>query len=149
VSADFMSGYGLEPADVAESVTRCVATGVAGLSIEDGTGDPTSPLYNLPIAVERVRAARKAIDLATTCSSQQEPSATTSAIRIRSANQCDVCRHTRRPARMSRWTIEPILQESDWNKSEAARRLGLTRTQLYERLRRYGLDDHAANVALA
>ena len=62
VSADFMSGYGLEPEDVAESVARCVATGVAGLSIEDATGDPTSPLYELPIAVERVRAARQAID---------------------------------------------------------------------------------------
>ena len=62
VSADFMSGYGLEPKDVAESVTRCIATGVAGLSIEDSTGDPTSPLYDLPIAVERVRAARQAID---------------------------------------------------------------------------------------
>ncbi len=62
VSADFMSGYGLEPEDVAESVTRCVATGVAGLSIEDSTGDPTSPLYDLPIAVERVRAGRRAID---------------------------------------------------------------------------------------
>ena len=53
---------GLKPEDVAESVTRCVATGVAGLSIEDSTGDPTSPLYELPIAVERVRAARQAID---------------------------------------------------------------------------------------
>jgi 2-methylisocitrate lyase-like PEP mutase family enzyme len=62
VSADFMSGYGLEPEDVAESVAQCVATGVAGLSIEDATGDPTSPLYELPIAVERVRAARRAID---------------------------------------------------------------------------------------
>jgi 2-methylisocitrate lyase-like PEP mutase family enzyme len=62
VTADFMSGYGLEPEDVAESVARCVATGVAGLSIEDATGDPTSPLYELPIAVERVRAARQAID---------------------------------------------------------------------------------------
>jgi 2-methylisocitrate lyase-like PEP mutase family enzyme len=62
VSADFMSGYGPEPEDVAESVTQCVATGVAGLSIEDATGDPTSPLYELPIAVERVRAARQAID---------------------------------------------------------------------------------------
>ena len=38
------------PEDVAESVTRCVATSVAGLSIEDATGDPTSPLYELPIA---------------------------------------------------------------------------------------------------
>jgi 2-methylisocitrate lyase-like PEP mutase family enzyme len=62
VSADFMSGYGLEPEDVAESVARCVATGVAGLSIEDATGDPASPLYELPIAIERVRAARQAID---------------------------------------------------------------------------------------
>lgn len=62
VTADFMSGYGLEPEDVAESVARCVATGVAGLSIEDATGDPTSPLYELPIAVERIRAARHAID---------------------------------------------------------------------------------------
>ena len=62
VSADFMSGYGLEPADVAESVGRCVATGVAGLSIEDATGDPISPLYDLPIGIERVRAARQAID---------------------------------------------------------------------------------------
>jgi hypothetical protein len=40
VSADFMSGYGQEPEDVAQSVARCVATGVAGLSIEDATGDP-------------------------------------------------------------------------------------------------------------
>jgi len=62
VSADFMSGYGKKPEDVAESVTRCVATGVAGLSIEDATGDPSSPLYDLPLAAERVRAARQAID---------------------------------------------------------------------------------------
>ena len=62
VSADFMSGYGLEPEDVAESVARCVATGVAGLSIEDATGDSSSPLYDLTIAVERVEAARQAID---------------------------------------------------------------------------------------
>jgi 2-methylisocitrate lyase-like PEP mutase family enzyme len=62
VSADFMSAYGLEPEDVADSVARCVATGVAGLSIEDATGDPMSPLYDLPIAIERVRAARQAID---------------------------------------------------------------------------------------
>jgi 2-methylisocitrate lyase-like PEP mutase family enzyme len=62
VSADFMSGYGKRPEDVAESVTRCVATGVAGLSIEDSTGDPASPLYELPVAADRVRAARQAID---------------------------------------------------------------------------------------
>jgi 2-methylisocitrate lyase-like PEP mutase family enzyme len=47
---------------VADNVTRCVATGVAGLSIEDATGDPESPLYDLPLAVERIRAARQAID---------------------------------------------------------------------------------------
>ena len=62
VTADFMSGFGLEPEDVAESVARCVATGVAGLSIEDATGDSSSPLYDLPVAIERVRAARQAID---------------------------------------------------------------------------------------
>jgi len=62
ISADFMSGYGAKPEDVAESVTRCVATGVAGLSIEDSTGNPSSPLYDLRSAVERVRAARRAID---------------------------------------------------------------------------------------
>lgn len=62
VSADFSTCYGASPSDVADSVTRCVATGVAGLSIEDGTGDPSDPLYDLPRAVERVRAAREAID---------------------------------------------------------------------------------------
>src|SRR6267142_1416967 len=62
VNADFSSGYGMEPSDVADSVTRCVATGVAGLSIEDATGEPATPLYELPLAVERVQAAREAID---------------------------------------------------------------------------------------
>jgi len=62
VNADFSSGYGKTPSDVAESVARCVATGVAGLSIEDATGDPAAPLYELSHAVERVRAAREAID---------------------------------------------------------------------------------------
>jgi 2-methylisocitrate lyase-like PEP mutase family enzyme len=64
VNADFASGYGVEAADVADSVTRCVATGVAGLSIEDSTGDPSAPLYDLPAALERVQAARQAIDQA-------------------------------------------------------------------------------------
>jgi 2-methylisocitrate lyase-like PEP mutase family enzyme len=62
VNADFGSGYGADPQGVAESVMRCVATGVAGLSIEDATGDHSAPLYELPLAVERVRAARLAID---------------------------------------------------------------------------------------
>src|SRR5262245_6576073 len=62
VSADFMSGYGRDPEEVAESVARCVATGVAGLSIEDASGDAASQLYDLSMAVDRVRAAREAID---------------------------------------------------------------------------------------
>jgi 2-methylisocitrate lyase-like PEP mutase family enzyme len=62
VSADFSSGYGAEPIDVAESVRLCVATGVAGLSIEDATGMLENPLYELSAAIDRVRAAREAID---------------------------------------------------------------------------------------
>src|SRR5262245_43404566 len=63
VSADFMSGYGRTPEDVFDSVGMCVDTGVAGLSIEDATGDPAQPLYDLSAAVDRVRAARAAINL--------------------------------------------------------------------------------------
>jgi 2-methylisocitrate lyase-like PEP mutase family enzyme len=62
VNADFMSGYGNTPEEVGDSVARCVATGVAGLSIEDSTGDPSTPLYDLSMAVERIHAAREAID---------------------------------------------------------------------------------------
>ncbi len=62
VSADFASGYGIQPEEVADSVSRCVATGVSGLSVEDGTGDQSAPLYDLGFAVERIRAARRAID---------------------------------------------------------------------------------------
>ena len=62
VNADFASGYGTTPDDVADSVTRCVATGVAGLSIEDATGNAATPLYDLSLAIERVKAAREAID---------------------------------------------------------------------------------------
>jgi len=62
VNADFESGYAHEPGGVAEGVRLCVATGVAGLSIEDTTGDRARPLYELPLAVERIRAARAAID---------------------------------------------------------------------------------------
>jgi 2-methylisocitrate lyase-like PEP mutase family enzyme len=62
VNADFMKGYGDRPEDVAESVRLCVATGVAGLSIEDSTGDRARPLFELADAVERVKAARAAID---------------------------------------------------------------------------------------
>ncbi len=61
MNADFQSGYGATPEAVADSVRRCVATGVAGLSIEDASGEPDRPLYELPEAVERLRAARAAI----------------------------------------------------------------------------------------
>ncbi len=62
VNADFESGYADDPEGVAASVRRCVATGVAGLSIEDATGDRARPLHDLPLAVERLAAARAAID---------------------------------------------------------------------------------------
>jgi len=62
VNADFESGYAHDPEGVAANVRLCVETGVAGLSIEDATGDPAKPLYDLPAAVERIRAARAAID---------------------------------------------------------------------------------------
>jgi 2-methylisocitrate lyase-like PEP mutase family enzyme len=62
VNADFESGYAHQPEGVAESVRLCVETGVAGLSIEDATGDRAKPLYDLPLAIERIRAARSAID---------------------------------------------------------------------------------------
>jgi 2-methylisocitrate lyase-like PEP mutase family enzyme len=64
LNADFESGYAADPAGVAESVRLAADTGVAGLSIEDSTGDPANPLYDLDTALERLRAARKAIDKA-------------------------------------------------------------------------------------
>jgi 2-methylisocitrate lyase-like PEP mutase family enzyme len=62
VNADFESGFGADPGAVAESVRLCVETGVAGLSIEDATGDRAAPLFEPGVAVERLRAARAAID---------------------------------------------------------------------------------------
>jgi len=62
VNADFESGYARDPEGVAGNVQRCVDTGVAGLSIEDATGDAAHPLFELPLAVDRIRAARAAID---------------------------------------------------------------------------------------
>ncbi len=62
VNADFEGGYATSAAEVAENVMLAVATGVAGLSIEDSTGDPGRPLYDIATAVERIRAARRAID---------------------------------------------------------------------------------------
>ena len=62
VNADFEGGFATDPAGVAVNVGAAVATGVAGLSIEDSTGDATRPLVEFALAVERVRAARRAID---------------------------------------------------------------------------------------
>lgn len=62
INADFEHGFAPDAAGVAESVRLAVATGVAGLSIEDSTGDSSRPLFDTDEAVERIRAARKSID---------------------------------------------------------------------------------------
>jgi 2-methylisocitrate lyase-like PEP mutase family enzyme len=62
VNADFEGGFAHEPQKVAINVARAVATGIAGLSIEDSTGDKANPLYERALAVERIKAARAAID---------------------------------------------------------------------------------------
>jgi 2-methylisocitrate lyase-like PEP mutase family enzyme len=62
VTADFQTGYSDTPEGVAKNVTLCIGTGVAGLSIEDATGDSARPLYERREAIERLRAARAAID---------------------------------------------------------------------------------------
>ena len=62
VNADFEGGFATAPERVAENVTLAVATGVAGLSIEDTTGDANRPLYDFELAVARIQAARQAID---------------------------------------------------------------------------------------
>jgi 2-methylisocitrate lyase-like PEP mutase family enzyme len=64
VNADFEGGYADDPDGVAQNVRLAVATGVAGLSIEDSTSDDKNPLYDFDLAVARVRAARQAIDAA-------------------------------------------------------------------------------------
>jgi PEP phosphonomutase and related enzymes len=66
VNADFHAGYADEPEDVAANVRLCVETGVAGLSIEDSTGRSDCPLYEKKLAIERIRAARSAIDASKT-----------------------------------------------------------------------------------
>jgi methylisocitrate lyase len=62
VNADFEGGFAVEPDKVGANVARGVKTGVAGLSIEDSTGDAAKPLYEFALAIERIKAARKAID---------------------------------------------------------------------------------------
>ncbi|MCW5627464.1 MAG: isocitrate lyase/phosphoenolpyruvate mutase family protein [Rhodoferax sp.] len=64
INADFEGGFAAEPQGVADNVRLAIETGVAGLSIEDSTGDAAAPLYPLDAAVARMRAARKAIDAA-------------------------------------------------------------------------------------
>jgi 2-methylisocitrate lyase-like PEP mutase family enzyme len=62
VNADFEGGFADDPEHIATHVKLAAATGIAGISIEDSTGDPAEPLYPFDLAVERVRAARRAID---------------------------------------------------------------------------------------
>ena len=62
VNADFEGGFAHEPEKVGANVARAVKTGVAGLSIEDSTGDAAKPLYDRALAIERIKAARAAID---------------------------------------------------------------------------------------
>ncbi len=61
-NADFEGGFAIEPAGVAANVAEACATGISGISIEDSTGDADRPLFDFDLAVERVRAARKAVD---------------------------------------------------------------------------------------
>src|SRR5258705_1005468 len=62
VNADFEGGFAHKPDKVAGNVARAVKTGIAGLSIEDSTGDAANPLYERAFAIERIKAARSAID---------------------------------------------------------------------------------------
>jgi 2-methylisocitrate lyase-like PEP mutase family enzyme len=66
VNADFEGGFAVQPEDVAVNVRAATETGIAGLSIEDSTGDPTAPLFEFELAVERIKAARQAIDESST-----------------------------------------------------------------------------------
>ena len=62
INADFQGGYAVDPEGVGANVALAVATGIAGLSIEDSTGNADDPLHDVDLAVERIRAARQAID---------------------------------------------------------------------------------------
>src|SRR5216117_101280 len=66
VNADFLNCFADKPEEVGVNVKLCVGTGVAGLSIEDNSQDPAAPLYEKHLAVERIRAARSAIDTSET-----------------------------------------------------------------------------------
>jgi methylisocitrate lyase len=62
VNADFEGGFAIEPEQVGQNVAAAATTGIAGLSIEDSTGDPSAPLMDYRLSVERIRAARVALD---------------------------------------------------------------------------------------
>ena len=66
INADFEGGFAVEPDGVAANVARAVTTGIAGISIEDSTGDADHPLFDFGRSVERIRAARRAIDESST-----------------------------------------------------------------------------------
>ncbi len=66
VNADFLNGFADEPEEMAANVKLCVGTGVAGLSVEDNSGRTDIPLYEKKLAIERIRAARSAIDASET-----------------------------------------------------------------------------------
>ena len=89
VNADFGRAFADKPEQVAENVLACLKTGVAGLSVEDATGEEAQPLYAFDLAVERVKAARAAIDGSDTgvlLTARAE--CTWSVIRSRSPNRC-------------------------------------------------------------
>jgi methylisocitrate lyase len=62
VNGDFEGGFAVAPDEVGANVTAATSTGIAGVSIEDSTGDPARPLFDFNLAVDRIRAARRAID---------------------------------------------------------------------------------------
>ncbi len=62
INADFEKGFATDPDEVARNVARAAETGIAALSIEDSTGDAADPLFEFSLAVERIRAARHALD---------------------------------------------------------------------------------------
>ena len=62
VNGDFRDGFATEPEELGANVALAVRTGLAGISIEDSTGDPSRPLFDFSLAVERMKAARRAID---------------------------------------------------------------------------------------
>jgi 2-methylisocitrate lyase-like PEP mutase family enzyme len=59
INGDFEDGYGDSPVDVATTVEVAIAAGLAGIGIEDTTGDPANPIRAFDDAVQRVRAAAK------------------------------------------------------------------------------------------